>query len=282
MRRGNRNEKVHIFRYVTSGTFDAYLWQTVENKQKFISQVMTSKTPLRSCEDVDEAALSYAEIKALCAGDPRIKERMELDVDVTRLKIMKADHQSRQYRMEDDLLKHFPAQVKEAEGNISGVKADIALLARHPLPLEGFSGMEVEGRTYTDKLQAGQALTDSIVACTEANITTIAHYRGFDVTVRWDGFEHKVAIKGSLMYRIETGSDARGNITRLDNALAKLPDQLPILQARLVDLRRQMEAAKAEVGKAFPYEEELAQKSARLAELDAALNIGGKSGGQTA
>ena len=162
-RQGNQNEKVHVFRYVTEGTFDAYLWQTVENKQKFISQIMSSKSPVRSCDDVDETALSFAEIKALCAGDPRIKERMDLDVDVSRLKLMKADHQSKQYQMEDNLLKYFPEQIEKHKGFIKGLEADMGTLAAHPHPADSFAGMEVRGDTLTDKENAGAALLD---ACT--------------------------------------------------------------------------------------------------------------------
>ena len=270
------NPKVHIYRYVTEATFDAYLWQTVENKQKFISQVMTSRTPLRSCEDVDEAALSFAEIKALCAGDPRVKERMELDVDVAKLKIMKADHQARQFRLQDNLLQHFPAQAVEKERSIAGVQADIAMLEQHPLPAEGFVGMEIDGKFYTSKAQAGEVFTDAIASVVDTEPLRIGSYRGFDITAKRDGFDHKVVFHGALSYRVETGSDARGNITRIDNSLAKLPEQLMQLRAELDNLRRQIEAAKAEAGKPFPHDDELRRKSARLAELDATLNIGSK------
>ena len=277
VRRGNMNPKVHIYRYVTEGTFDAYLWQTVENKQKFISQVMTSRTPLRSCDDVDEAALSFAEIKALCAGDPRIKERMELDVDVAKLKIMKSDHQTRQFRLEDNLTKHFPTLIAEKERSIAGVEADVAMLEQHPLPAEGFIGMEIGGKCYTDKAKAGEAFMDAVAAVVEIEPVSIGSYRGFAISAKWDGFDHTVIFQGRNSYRVETGDDARGNITRIDNALARLPEQLKQLRNELENLHSQMEAAKAEVGKPFPHEEELRQKSARLAELDAALNIGSKA-----
>ena len=183
-RRGNRNPKVHVFRYVTNATFDAYLWQTVENKQKFISQIMTSKSPVRSCEDVDEATLSFAEIKALCAGDPRIKERMDLDVEVSRLKIMKADHQSKQYRLEDNVLKHFPEQIQQAQGFISGLTDDIQTLSQHPRPAEGFAGMEILGAAYTDKTDAGTALMDAIQDVTSEEPVIIGSYRGFGLSIR--------------------------------------------------------------------------------------------------
>ena len=167
-RQGNQNPLVHVYRYVTEGTFDAYLWQTVENKQKFISQIMTSKSPVRSCDDVDETALSFAEIKALCAGDPRIKERMDLDVEVSKLKLMKADHQSKQYRLEDQLLKYFPEEIEKNKGFIAGLEADMATLAAHPHPEDGFAGMEVRGDVLTDKENAGAALLD---ACKEVKGT---------------------------------------------------------------------------------------------------------------
>lgn len=273
-RRGNMNPKVHVFRYVTNATFDAYLWQTVENKQKFISQIMTNKSPVRSCEDVDETTLSFAEIKALCAGDPRIKERMDLDVDVSRLKIMKADHQSKQYRLEDDLLKHFPEQIRGAQGFIAGLKADIQILSQHPRPEEGFSGIQIQGSTYTDRTQAGTALMDAVQDITDTEPMTIGSYRGFALAAKSNGFHHRLSLKGSVAYQVEMGEDPRGNLIRLDNALEKLPERLEEYEKTLANLLQQQEAAKAEFGKPFQYEEELRIKSARLAELDTELNIG--------
>ena len=273
-RRGNMNPKVHVFRYVTNATFDAYLWQTVENKQKFISQIMTSKSPVRSCEDVDETKLSFAEIKALCAGDPRIKERMDLDVDVSRLKIMKADHQSKQYRLEDDLLKHFPEQIQEAQGFIAGLKADIQILNQHPRPEEGFSGIEIQGMKYTDRTEAGTALMDAVQSITDTDPVAIGSYRGFALAAKFTGFQHKLSLKGAVAYQVEMGEDPRGNLIRLDNALEKIPERLKDYGTTLANLLQQQEAAKAEVGKPFQFEEELRLKSARLAELDAELNIG--------
>lgn len=273
-RRGNRNPKVHVYRYVTEGTFDAYLWQTVENKQKFISQIMTSKSPVRSCEDVDETTLSFAEIKALCAGDPRIKERMDLDVDVSRLKIMKADHQSKQYRLEDDLLKHFPEQIQEAQGFIAGLKSDIQILNQHPRPEEGFSGIEIQGMKYTDRTEAGTALMDAVQSITDTDTVAIGSYRGFALAAKFSGFQHKLSLKGAVAYQVEMGEDPRGNLIRLDNALEKIPERLKDYGTTLANLLQQQEAAKAEVGKPFQFEEELRLKSARLAELDAELNIG--------
>lgn len=276
VRRGNQNAKVHIFRYVTNGTFDAYLWQTLENKQKFIAQIMTSKSPVRSCEDVDESVLSFAEVKALCAGDPRIKERMDLDLDVSRLKILKANYNSNQYQMEDNILKHFPQQIQEAQSFISGIQSDIQTLSQHPHPTDGFAGMEVQGSIYTDKAEAGTALLDACREITDTEPVNIGSYRGFTLSVKFSGFTHKLVIKGVVSYQVEFGEDARGNITRIDNSLDRLPENLENWQTKLANLLQQQEAAKKEVGKPFPQEEELRQKSARLAMLDAELNIGGK------
>lgn len=276
IRRGNQNAKVHIFRYVTNGTFDSYLWQTLENKQKFISQIMTSKSPVRSCEDVDESVLSFAEVKALCAGDPRIKERMDLDLEVSRLRIMKADHNSKQYRLEDDLLKNFPSQIQEAQGFIAGIQADIQTLSQHPHLADGFAGMEIQGMTYTDKAEAGTALLDTCQEITGTEPVHIGSYRGFALSVKFSGFAYKLTLKGSVAYQVELGTDARGNLTRIDNALDRLPENLENWQTKLSNLLQQQEAAKAEAGKPFPQEEELRLKSARLAELDTELNIGGK------
>ena len=275
-RRGNQNAKVHVYRYVTNGTFDAYLWQTLENKQKFISQIMTSKSPVRSCEDVDETALSFAEIKALCAGDPRIKERMDLDLEVSKLRIMKADHNSKQYRLEDDLLKNFPQQIQEAQGFIEGLQSDIQTLQQHPHPADGFAGMEIKGMSYTDKASAGTALLDACREITGMEPVIIGNYRGFALSVKFSGFTHKLTLKGAVSYQVEPGADARGNLTRIDNALDKMPESLETYKIKLSNLLQQQEAAKAEIGKPFPQEEELQRKSARLAELDAELNIGGK------
>ena len=279
VRQGNQNPRVHIYRYVTESTFDSYLWQTVEAKQKFISQVMTSRTPLRSCEDVDETVLSFAEIKALCAGDPRIKERMELDVDVARLRVMKADFQSKKYRLEDDILKRSPSEIRRNEAMIAGIRADMQTLAEHPHPMEGFAGMTIHGRTYTEKGEAGEALLDAIAGVTQTEPVEIGSYRGFKVTAALTMFgEHKVSFRGAVAYTVELGGSAVGNITRIDNALSKLPEQLEETQDRLADLNRQLESAKIEAAKPFTMDAELREKSARLAELDAALNLGGKTG----
>ena len=273
VRRGNENPKVHIYRYVTESTFDAYLWQTIEAKQKFISQIMTSKSPVRSCEDVDETVLSFAEIKALCAGDPRIKERMDLDLEVSKLKIMKADYQSKLYRMEDDVLKRFPEQIKETQCFIKGMKKDVQTLKQNLRPDGNFAGMVINGMTYTEKEKAGTALIDACQDISSTDPVEIGSYLGFSLSVKFSGFVHKIIIKGAVSYQVEMGDDIYGNITRLNNALGKIEDQLGAYRVKRDNLQQQMDAAKAEINKPFQYETELAQKSARLAELDAQLNI---------
>ena len=275
IRQGNRNKEVHIYRYVTESTFDAYLWQTVENKQKFISQIMTSKSPVRSCEDVDETALSYAEIKALCAGDERIKEKMDLDVDVARLKLMKASHRSQQFRLEDNLLRHFPEQIRQNESFVEGFTADMQTLAGHPHPVDGFAGMEVKGDLLTDKDNAGAAILEAFKDAKGMEPVPIGSYRGFamSLTVEDFGRDFILTLKGKMNHRVTLGKDARGNLTRIDNALNAMPDRLQNVRNTLDALTAQMETAKAELGKPFPQEDELRTKSARLAELNAELNI---------
>ena len=275
IRQGNRNKEVHIYRYVTESTFDAYLWQTVENKQKFISQIMTSKSPVRSCEDVDETALSYAEIKALCAGDERIKEKMDLDVDVARLKLMKASHQSQQFRLEDNLLRHFPEQIRQNESFVEGFTADMQTLSAHPHPMDGFAGMEVKGDLLTDKDNAGAAILEAFKDAKGMEPVPIGSYRGFamSLTVEDFGRDFILTLKGKMNHRVTLGKDARGNLTRIDNALNAMPDRLQNVRNTLDALTAQMETAKAELGKPFPQEDELRTKSARLAELNAELNI---------
>ena len=277
-RQGNQNKLVHVCRYVTEGTFDAYLWQTVENKQKFISQIMTSKSPVRSCEDVDATALSFAEIKALCAGDPRIKERMDLDIEVSKLKIMKADHNSKQFRLEDSLLKYFPEKIEEHKGFVRGLEADMQTLAAHPLPAEGFVGMEIRGDRLTDKENAGAALLDTCKEVKGKDPVQIGSYRGFTMSVAFDSMwkTYTLTLKGQMTHRVELGSDARGNLVRIENALDKMPERLRSVQEQLENLYNQQAAAKAEVGKPFPQEQELAAKTARLIELDMELNLDGK------
>ena len=275
IRQGNRNKEVHIYRYVTEGTFDAYLWQTLENKQKFISQIMTSKSPVRSCEDIDETALSYAEIKALCAGDERIKEKMDLDVDVARLKLMRANHQSQQYKLEDNILRYFPEQIEQAKGIISGLEADMQTLAAHPHPKDGFAGMEIRGDYLNDKENAGAALLDTLKEVKGLEPIPVGSYRGLQMTLTVENFgrDYILTLKGQLSYRAELGHDPRGNLTRIENVLNSLPKRLTVQQDRIESLRAQTETAKAELGKPFPQETELREKSMRLAQLNAELNI---------
>ena len=281
-RQGNQNPLVHVYRYVTERTFDAYLWQTVEKKQKFISQIMTSKSPVRSCDDVDETALSFAEIKALCAGDPRIKERMDLDVEVSRLKLMKADHQSKQYRLEDQLLKYFPEEIEKHKGFIKGFESDLEVLAAHPHPEDGFAGMEIRGDLLTDKENAGAALLDACKEVKTSDPVQIGSYRGYAMSVEFSAWkqEYTLLLKGQMTHRATLGTDPRGNLTRIDNALAQMPQRLEAAKAQLDNLYQQQAAAKEEVGKPFLYEEELRSKNARLVELDTLLNIDGKGQGQ--
>ena len=279
IRQGNMNKEVKVFNYVTEGTFDAYLWQTLENKQRFISQIMTSKSPVRSCEDVDEQALSYAEIKALCAGNPLIKEKMDLDVQVAKLKVLKADHQSQKFRLQDKLLTKFPADIQETNAHIAGLKADAQLAAAHPQGKEEFCGMAIKGVTYDEKKTAGERL---VLACSElpsAEEKVIGSYRGFELSLRFDAFrtEYQALLKGQRKYTVPLGTDPLGNITRLDNALNSFPERITAAENELTTLHQQQAAAQIEVEKPFPQEEELAEKSARLAELNAQLDVDEKS-----
>ena len=279
IRQGNMNKEVKVFNYVTEGTFDSYLFQTLENKQRFISQIMTSKSPVRSCEDVDEQALSYAEIKALCAGNPLIKEKMDLDVQVAKLKVLKADHQSQKFRLEDKLLTKFPADIRETNAYIAGVKADAQLAAAHPQVQEGFCGMTIRGVTYDEKKTAGERL---VLACSElpnAEEKVIGSYRGFELSLRFDTFrsEYQAILKGQRRYPVALGTDPLGNIIRLDNSLNNFPERINSAENELATLHQQQAAAQIEVEKPFPQEEELAEKSARLAELNAQLDVDEKS-----
>ena len=279
IRQGNMNKEVKVFNYVTEGTFDSYLFQTLENKQRFISQIMTSKSPVRSCEDVDEQALSYAEIKALCAGNPLIKEKMDLDVQVAKLKVLKADHQSQKFRLQDKLLTKFPADIQEANAHIAGLKADAQLAAAHPQGKEEFCGMVIKGVTYDEKKTAGERL---VLACSElpnAEEKVIGSYRGFELSLRFDTFrsEYQALLKGQRKYTIPLGTDPLGNIIRLDNSLNNFPERINSAENELATLHQQQAAAQIEVEKPFPQEEELAEKSARLAELNAQLDVDEKN-----
>lgn len=275
VRQGNMNEKVHIYRYVTESTFDAYLWQTLEQKQKFISQIMTSKSPVRTCEDVDETTLSFAEIKALCAGDERIKEKMDLDVDVAKLKLMKASYQTQQFRLQDNILKNFPQQIKMFEEYAKGFKADIQTAKDNDHPPEGFIGMTVRGDFLSDKENASAALIDAMKDAKIFMETAIGSYRGFDMFLSVEDFgkKHILTLKGEMSHKVELGKDPRGNLIRIDNVLNTITKRLNDVESRLENVKTQMENAKAELGKPFPREEELKVKSARLAELNIALNM---------
>ena len=274
-RQGNQNPLVHVYRYVTEGTFDAYLWQTVENKQKFISQIMTSKSPVRSCDDMDETALSFAEIKALCAGDPRIKERMDLDVEVSKLRLMKADFRSKRYRLEDRVLKQFPEEIGQLKGCIAGLNSDIQTAQSHPHPKDGFIGLEIKGKHYSQKEEAGTALLKACKNVSTNQAVKIGSYRGFQLSASFDPFEAALVVrmKGAMTHEVALGTDPRGNLIRMDNALANIPQKLKKVEARLDNLYQQLQAAKEEMGKAFPFEDELKEKSARLVELDTLLNL---------
>ena len=275
IRQGNRNKTVQIYNYVTEGTFDAYLFQTLENKQRFIGQIMTSKSPVRSCEDVDEQVLSYAEVKALCAGNPLIKEKMNLDVEVAKLKVLKADHQSQKYRLEDKLLKEFPASIQCQKAEIAALQQDAKTAEANPQVKDGFCGMTVKGMHFEDKLAAGERL---LLACKEmptAETVTLGSYRGFGFDLRFDTFrnEYQAVLRGATSHFVPLGTDARGNLTRLDNVLDSFPDRIARAENQLQTLYQQRDAAQVEVEKPFPKEAELAEKSARLAELDTLLNM---------
>ena len=275
IRQGNKNKQVYVYNYVTEGTFDAYLWQTLENKQKFISQIMTSKSPMRSCDNVDEQALSYAEVKALCAGDPRIREKMDLDVQVAKLKVLRSDYQNQKYRLEDKLLKHYPEEIQKAKNRIAALKNDAQIADAHPQDKENFCGMTIKGMVFDEKKAAGERL---MLACKEmpnADMMLLGTYRGFELNIRFDSFknEHQIVLRGELSYPVPLGDDPRGNIVRLDNAIGNFADRIADADAALDSLEQQKQAAEVEIAKPFAQEEELQTKSARLAELDALLNM---------
>ena len=278
LRQGNQNKKVKIFRYVTENTFDAYMWQILENKQKFISQIMTSKSPVRACEDVDDAALSYAEIKALATGNPYIKEKMDLDIQVSKLKLMKANHTSQKYRLETDIAKNYPLQITAAKERLEGLKADFQ--AVKPLLEKGrekdeFS-MTVGGKEYTDRKESGTAL---IAACAGLKAVKtsgqIGEFYGFQMSAEFDSFNQKymVTLKRQCSYKVEIGKDALGNLQRISNALSGIEKKAAETQQKLETLQQQLETAKEEVAKPFEREQELAEKSERLAELNSLLNM---------
>ena len=283
VRQGNKNDEVHIFRYVTENTFDAYLYQILENKQRFISQIMTSKSPVRSAEDIDETALSYAEVKALATGNPHIKEKMDLDIQVSKLKLLKANHLSQRYALEDRLLKHFPRQIKSAEERIAGYEKDIALYQRHSaLETAGgnaeeskFVGMIIKGLSYTEKAKAGAAILEACNLITSPEPQEMGSYLGFPMLFSFDSFNKKyqITLQGALSHTVALGADVHGNITRLNNVLADIPLELEYCREQLKTLRQQMETAKKEIDIPFEKEQELQTKSARLHELNILLNM---------
>ena len=273
-RQGNMNETVHVYRYVTEGTFDAYLWQLLEAKQRFISQIMTSKSPMRSYEDVDETVLSFATIKALCAGDPRIKEKMNLEVEVSKLRLLKSSFQNQHYQLEDDLARSFPREIAEAKAWIAALEKDIQTRNAHPAPEEGFAGIELNGANYTERVAAGEALLNFLPEVKCIGSIRAGSFRGFDVEISLSEYgKRTLALKGKLRHIIELGTDARGNIQRIENALAGLDRQLENARGHLEDLERQVENAREELTKPFLQEAELREKSARLIELNAELDM---------
>ena len=276
IRQGNHNKKVHIFRYVTESTFDSYMWQLIENKQKFISQIMTSKAPVRSCEDVDEAALSYAEVKALATGNPAVKEKMALDVDVAKLKLLKANHMNNQYRLEDDIARNFPQQIAKLTEIIDSYKEDIAHFSEHKITDPEQFSMEISGKVFTEKKEAGAAL---LAVCEDIKSVDaamdIGSYQGFNMRIQFDSWskEFILSVKHESVAKVRLGADALGNITRINNLLESYPEKLAEAEQRLETVQEQMTNAKEEVGKPFPKEEELNQKLERLSELNALLNM---------
>lgn len=276
IRQGNENKEVDIYTYVTENTFDSYLYQLVESKQKFIGQIMTSKSPVRSAEDIDETALSYAEIKALCAGNPHIKEKMDLDIDVSRLKLLKANHLSQRYALEDQIIKEFPQKIRSLEQRIEGYQTDIDQRKRNTEPNEdGFSPMFMPGGTVREKKAAGDAILGLCKSMTSPDPIPIGQYRGFDMELSFDTFsrEYKITLIHQLRHTVTLGTDIFGNIQRLDNTLGAFEERMVACAEQLENTRVQLENAKAEVQKPFPQEEELAAKTARLNELNALLNL---------
>ncbi len=283
VRQGNKNGEVHIFRYVTENTFDAYLYQILENKQRFISQIMTSKSPVRSAEDIDETALSYAEVKALATGNPYIKEKMDLDIQVSKLKLLKANHLSQKYALEDRLLKYYPQQIKSTEERIAGYEKDLALYERYRIGesmADGaedskFAGMTVKGIAYTEKTKAGAAILEACKLMTTPEPQEMGSYMGFPMLFSFDSFnkQYQITLRGAMSHTVSLGTDIHGNITRLNNALAEIPKKLEYCQEQLKTLKQQMETAKEQVDVPFEKEQELQTKSARLAELNILLNM---------
>ena len=281
IRQGNQNQEVQIYQYVTEGTFDSYLYQTLENKQRFISQIMTSKSPMRSCEDMDEAVLSYAEIKALCAGNPLIKEKMDLDIQVANLQTLKASYQSEHYRLEDKLLTFYPREMANCQELISSCKKDLELSA--DTCREEFSGITIKGTLYAEKKDGGQALIDACRHMAKTDTVTIGSYRGFSLELSFNGFtqEYMATLRGAAAHTVFLSNDPYGNLTRLDNAIAHIPEQVQSATDQLNNLEEQQKAAENELKKPFSKEEELKVKSSRLADLNIELDMNAKSGRET-
>ena len=274
IRQGNENAEVHIYRFVTEETFDAYLYQLVEGKQKFASQIMTSKSPVRSCEDIDETALSYAEIKMLATGNPHIKEKMDLDIQVQKLRLLKSSFLSEKYALEDKIIKFYPQEIARRSDVIAGLKSDIERVAEHPKPSdETFVGMTVKGAFYSEKADAGNAILEACKAMTNPEPIPLGEYRGFTMELYFEAREYKVRLKGELGYPVTLGTDTFGNITRLDNALEGLLKRLEMNEMELDNIKKQFETAKVDVERPFPQEEELKAKTDRLNELNALLNV---------
>ena len=275
VRQGNENEEVEIYRYVTEGTFDAYLYQLVENKQKFIAQIMTSKAPVRVADDVDETALSYSEIKALATGNPLIIEKCNLDMEVARLNMLKASHLNQVYALEELVYRKYPEEITRLTERIAGYEQDVALAAAHPKAQEGFCGMEVDGKHYTEKEDAGKAIIDVCTRMTGSDAVLLGQYRGFSMVLAYDGRsnEYRITLKGTLSHTVTLGADVFGNITRLDNALENLAGSLQAEQNSLEETKAQLENARTELATPFAREEELAEKTARLKELNILLNM---------
>ena len=276
VRQGNENPKVGLYRYVTEGTFDAYCWQLVEGKQKFASQIMTSKSPVRSCEDVDTTALSYAEIKMLAADNPHIKEKMDLDIQVQKLRLLKSNYLSEKYELEDKIIKYYPTTIARIKETIAGLEKDISLAKEHPKPLDDtFVGIEVKGVSYSEKAEGGQKIIDACKEMTSPDPVPLGKYRGFDLELSFDTFEkvYQVKIKGCLSRSVSLGTDAIGNITRIDNAIERIPERLEAKNRELSTLEQQFATAKAEVEKPFDKEEELTEKTNRLNVLNGLLNV---------
>ena len=276
IRQGNQNPEVQIYQYVTEGTFDSYLYQTLENKQRFISQIMTAKSPMRSCEDMDESVLSYAEIKALCAGNPLIKEKMDLDIQVGNLQTLKASYKSEHYRLEDKLLTFYPREIRSCQDLIDNCKKDLALCPDQ----EDFPGITIGGRYYTEKKEGGQALIDACRHMPRADQVTVGSYRGFQLELSYNSFsqEYMATLRGAASHTAFLSTDPFGNLVRLDNAIAHIPERIQTAHDQLVNLNEQQKAAEAELKKPFAKEEELRTKSARLAELNIQLDMNAKGG----